>query len=428
MNSRTSRPRSPTSAITLTSAVVERAIMPSSDDLPTPEPAKMPRRWPRPHGHQRVERAHAEADPLADPRARRAGRAGRRSSSARRAPSGRAEPSSGVAEAVDDAPEQRLADGHAERRAGRHAPSCPGRSRAARRAASAACGRSRKPTTSVATGWRVAAVADQAHLADLDLRAPVASMISPIRSLTRPRRRARSLRCERGVARREGRRLASSSGLVVVAPLSCARRRSRGRAASCVVDAARRSRPSSVRTTAPPRPIRRSACTSQLLDPAELGPQRRTDCARDELEIGGVDERRVTRWRSVIRRSASAHHVEHALGLAPSSAPATICSASAQRQLDGVALERRGQLLAQPLDRATRARRARRAPASISACAAARPAARPSASPVSARLGADLLGLGPGAGEHIGPPPAGPAGGRLAAARRRSRDPPRAVR
>ena len=50
MNSRTSRPRSPTSAITLTSAVVDRAIIPSSDDLPTPEPAKMPRRWPRPQG------------------------------------------------------------------------------------------------------------------------------------------------------------------------------------------------------------------------------------------------------------------------------------------------------------------------------------------------------------------------------------------
>ncbi len=44
MNSRTSRPRSPTSAITFTEALVERAIMPSSEDLPTPEPAKMPRR------------------------------------------------------------------------------------------------------------------------------------------------------------------------------------------------------------------------------------------------------------------------------------------------------------------------------------------------------------------------------------------------
>ena len=50
MNSRTSRPRSPTRQMTLTSADVERAIIPSSEDLPTPEPAKMPRRWPRPQG------------------------------------------------------------------------------------------------------------------------------------------------------------------------------------------------------------------------------------------------------------------------------------------------------------------------------------------------------------------------------------------
>ena len=49
-NSRTSRPRSPTSAITEISASVPRAIIESRLDLPTPEPAMMPRRWPRPHG------------------------------------------------------------------------------------------------------------------------------------------------------------------------------------------------------------------------------------------------------------------------------------------------------------------------------------------------------------------------------------------
>ena len=47
-NSRTSRPRSPTRAMTETSASVPRAIMDSRDDLPTPEPAKSPMRWPRP--------------------------------------------------------------------------------------------------------------------------------------------------------------------------------------------------------------------------------------------------------------------------------------------------------------------------------------------------------------------------------------------
>ena len=48
MNSRTSRPRSPTSAITLTSARAWRASMPSSVDLPPPAIAKMPTRWPSP--------------------------------------------------------------------------------------------------------------------------------------------------------------------------------------------------------------------------------------------------------------------------------------------------------------------------------------------------------------------------------------------
>lgn len=48
MNSFTSRPRSPISPTTTTSAEVKRAIMPSSTDLPTPEPANRPTRWPRP--------------------------------------------------------------------------------------------------------------------------------------------------------------------------------------------------------------------------------------------------------------------------------------------------------------------------------------------------------------------------------------------
>jgi hypothetical protein len=36
------------SAITLTSAAVWRAIIPRSTDLPTPEPAMTPTRWPLP--------------------------------------------------------------------------------------------------------------------------------------------------------------------------------------------------------------------------------------------------------------------------------------------------------------------------------------------------------------------------------------------
>ena len=50
MNSRTSRPRSPTRATTDTAASVPRATIDSSVDLPTPEPAMMLIRWPRPQG------------------------------------------------------------------------------------------------------------------------------------------------------------------------------------------------------------------------------------------------------------------------------------------------------------------------------------------------------------------------------------------
>ena len=48
MNSLTSRPRSPTSTITLTSASPPRASMPSRVLLPPPATAKMPTRWPSP--------------------------------------------------------------------------------------------------------------------------------------------------------------------------------------------------------------------------------------------------------------------------------------------------------------------------------------------------------------------------------------------
>src|SRR5579859_6914642 len=48
MNSWTSRPRSPIKPMTLMSASQLRAIIPSSVLLPTPEPAKMPNRWPLP--------------------------------------------------------------------------------------------------------------------------------------------------------------------------------------------------------------------------------------------------------------------------------------------------------------------------------------------------------------------------------------------
>jgi len=47
MNSWTSLPRSPTRPMTLTSAAVYRAIIPSRTDFPTPDPEKIPMRCPR---------------------------------------------------------------------------------------------------------------------------------------------------------------------------------------------------------------------------------------------------------------------------------------------------------------------------------------------------------------------------------------------
>ena len=47
-NSRTSRPRSPISATTVTSTSAPFTSMPISVDLPPPAAAKMPMRWPSP--------------------------------------------------------------------------------------------------------------------------------------------------------------------------------------------------------------------------------------------------------------------------------------------------------------------------------------------------------------------------------------------
>ena len=76
-NSRTSRPRSPTSATTTVSKASAAASMASSVDLPTPEPAKMPSRWPKQSGVKmsmtRTPVFKRHADPLPRQRGRRAG-------------------------------------------------------------------------------------------------------------------------------------------------------------------------------------------------------------------------------------------------------------------------------------------------------------------------------------------------------------------
>ena len=72
-NSPTSRPRSPTSATTTTSALAPRAIAPSSVLLPTPEPANSPTRWPDAEREQTVDGAHAGGERLVDRRRPSAG-------------------------------------------------------------------------------------------------------------------------------------------------------------------------------------------------------------------------------------------------------------------------------------------------------------------------------------------------------------------
>ena len=192
MNSRTSRPRSPTRQITFTCALVERAIMPSREDLPTPEPAKMPRRWPRPHG-TRASSARTPSVTRSWMRGRTSGSGGD-ASAARvrtwpsgligpRPSSGRPSPSS---ERPSSASETSTRNGCplATTRA-------PGPMPAASPSAIRSVRPARKPTTSAGTVGRPRPVSI-VHTSPTSASRPVASTIRPIRSQTRPWRRCRS--------------------------------------------------------------------------------------------------------------------------------------------------------------------------------------------------------------------------------------------
>jgi len=63
---RTSRFRSPIMAITVTSAELWRAMLPSSVLLPTPLPPKIPMRCPRPQGREAVDGAYARDQRFGD--------------------------------------------------------------------------------------------------------------------------------------------------------------------------------------------------------------------------------------------------------------------------------------------------------------------------------------------------------------------------
>ena len=152
MNSRTSRPRSPTRPITLTSAAVSRAIMPSSVLLPTPEPAKMPSRWPRPHGQERVDRAHAEGQRLADRGGAAVGPAARVDGPQRSVAGAARRPSIGRPRPSITRPSSAVADRDVERRRRWPTTVCPGRCPRQSPSGISSDLPSRKPTTSACSG------------------------------------------------------------------------------------------------------------------------------------------------------------------------------------------------------------------------------------------------------------------------------------
>src|SRR4051812_23427766 len=192
MNSRTSRPRSPTRQMTFTSADVERAIMPMSDDLPTPEPAKMPRRWPWPHGTSES-RARTPSEMRSWMRGRVSGSggdalAGRRGVVSAISP----RPSIGRPRPSRTRPSRSMPTGTSRWRP-IAVTGLPGPMPAISPSGMSSVRRARKPTTSAGTGGRPRPV-PISQTSPTSTSRPEASTMSPIRSETRPWRRCRSAR------------------------------------------------------------------------------------------------------------------------------------------------------------------------------------------------------------------------------------------
>src|SRR3954470_4663424 len=189
MNSRTSRPRSPTRQITLTSALVERAIMPSSEDLPTPEPAKMPRRWPRPQG-TRASSARTPSETCSVMRVRCSGSGGE-ASMGRCSYASSGGPSSGRPRPSTTRPRSSTPTG-TETGWPVAVTAWPGARPWRSPSGISRVRPARKPTTSAGTASRVRP-ASTSQTSPTSASRPVASTIRPMRSETRPRRRCRSL-------------------------------------------------------------------------------------------------------------------------------------------------------------------------------------------------------------------------------------------
>ena len=212
MNSRTSRPRSPTSPTTTTSAAEPRAIMPSRVDLPMPEPANRPRRWPRPTGMN----ASIARTPVASGsriRCRRSGCGGWRWRAGCGSTGTKPSPSKGRPRASSTRPSS---SGPGRGSGGRSAaatsqPTCRPKV-SPRGISSTRC--SRKPTTSARTLKSVRGRAHEAKVAQADVRAlrlddqpgHAGDGAHPLHG-----RQVAHLRC--GAFRRAGRRKRSWGGL-----------------------------------------------------------------------------------------------------------------------------------------------------------------------------------------------------------------------
>ena len=332
MNSLTSRPRSPTRQMTLMSAEVDRAIMPSSDDLPTPEPAKMPRRWPRPHGTSESS-ARTPSVTRSVMRGRSSGEGGEptigrcASASIEGPPSiGLPRPSSTRPSSSEPMATRDLAAGRRDDVAGPDAVHLAERhQQRAARAEADDLGADRRP----AAGGGVAAGADLADLAHLGLQAGRLddqpdqvhdAAVATMQVGARDRAAEVGDPLEHRRFRRDDRAALLQDQLSHCA----ARPRALSRARASLVASVASTSPSTVRTTAPPRATRRSACTSQCSMPPSSAISA-SEAPRTRSRSSGLT-RIVTRSRSTSRRSAPRTTSTTASGRTSTAAPSA-CSA-----------------------------------------------------------------------------------------------------
>ena len=316
MNSRSSRPRSPTRQITFTDAVVARAIDAEQRRLADARAGEDPQPLAAPARDERVERAHAERSrslirgrgpsARAALRLRRAA-ARRRGSRARRRSGGRGRPAPVPAAASPTGTRNGPPVGSTTGAGARSRCMSPsGISSVAPVAEADHLGRHRR---AVAPGRR------SCTSSPTSARRPVASITRPIRLATRPRMALQVGLGDRPCVRGQGpvgdgvrHRRARLRPVRRCAP----RRGSRRTRPSCAPIRASIS-PSSVRTTQPPRSTRRSETTSMRLIPPSRAASSAAASRTSSKSAGFTSS---TSWsRSVVRRSAPGDDAEHRLGI-----------------------------------------------------------------------------------------------------------------